>query len=90
MPNQKLSEAEREQLDNLRSQLNEKVMLYGQQSYVVEQVKKQLESEKDAKEEIENELSEAKAKYSEFVQKLYQKYGDVAVDLDTGDVMDAQ
>jgi predicted transcriptional regulator len=89
MPEQ-IKQAEKEQLDRLRSQVNTKVMQYGQQSYIVDQIERELESERERAEELRDEIDEVKSKYDEFVQKLYQKYGDVAVDLDTGDIVSPQ
>lgn len=87
---EKIKQAERERLDQLKSQVNSKVLAYGRQKYVVRQLKEELERERREAKEIENEIDDLKREYDNFVQKLYQKYGDVAVDLDTGDIVEQQ
>ncbi len=84
---QQLSESERERLDQLQRDVNDKVLAYGRQKYIVEQLKDQLEEEKNRSEEIRKEVGELQDEYESFVQDLYQRYGDVAVDLDTGDIV---
>ena len=84
---QQLSESERERLDQLQRDVNDKVLAYGRQKYIIEQLKDQLEEEKNRSEEIRKEVGELQDEYESFVQDLYQRYGDVAVDLDTGDIV---
>ena len=84
---QQLSESERERLDQLQRNVNDKVLAYGRQKYIVEQLRDQLEEEKNRSEEIRKEVGELQDEYESFVQDLYQRYGDVAVDLDTGDIV---
>lgn len=84
---QQLSESERERLDQLQRNVNDKVLAYGRQKYIVEQLKDQLEEEETKAEEIRQEVTGLQDEYESFVQDLYQKYGDVAVDLDTGDIV---
>lgn len=84
---QQLSESERERLDQLQRDVNDKVLAYGRQKYIVEQLRDQLEEEKNRSEEIQKEVGELQDEYESFVQDLYQRYGDVAVDLDTGDIV---
>lgn len=84
---QQLSESERDRLDQLQRDVNDKVLAYGRQKYIVEQLKNQLEEEKNRSEEIRKEVGELQDEYESFVQDLYQRYGDVAVDLDTGDIV---
>jgi len=84
---QQLTESERERLDQLQRNVNDEVLAYGRQKYIVEQLKDQLEEEEVRAEEIRQEVGELQDEYESFVQDLYQKYGDVAVDLDTGDIV---
>ena len=84
---QQLSESERERLDQLQRDVNDKVLAYGRQKYIIEQLRDQLEDEENMAEEIRREVSELQDEYESFVQDLYQRYGDVAVDLDTGDIV---
>jgi archaellum component FlaC len=84
---QQLTESERERLDQLQRNVNDEVLAYGRQKYIVEQLKDQLEEEKLRAEEIRQEVGELQDEYESFVQDLYQRYGDVAVDLDTGDIV---
>lgn len=84
---QQLTESERERLDQLQRNVNDEVLAYGRQKYIVEQLKDQLEEEELRAEEIRQEVGELQDEYESFVQDLYQKYGDVAVDLDTGDIV---
>jgi predicted transcriptional regulator len=85
---QKLSESERKRLDNLQSSVNERVLDYGRQRYIIDQIENRLESEKEAAEEIREDITELQKEYDDFVQELYKRYGDVAVDLDTGDILE--
>ena len=87
---EKIQQAERDRLDQLKSQVNSKVLAYGRQKYVVKQLEDELERERQEAREIEEEIDELKTEYDNFVQKLYQRYGDVAIDLDTGDIVDQQ
>lgn len=87
---EKIQQAERDRLDQLKSQVNSKVLAYGRQKYVVKQLEDELEREREEAREIEEEIDELKTEYDNFVQKLYQRYGDVAIDLDTGDIVDQQ
>lgn len=87
MPN-KLSESERKRLDNLQSSVNERVLDYGRQRYIIDQIEDRLENERETAEEIKNEITELQQEYDDFVQELYKRYGDVAVDLDTGDILE--
>lgn len=87
MAQQQLSESERQRLDQLQQNVNSKVLAYGRQQYIVEQLKDQLEEEKQRAEELRDEVAELQGEYESFVQELYQRYGDVAVDLDTGDIV---
>jgi len=84
---QQLTESERDRLDQLQRNVNDEVLAYGRQKYIVEQLKDQLEEEKLRAEEIRQEVGELQDEYESFVQDLYQRYGDVAVDLDTGDIV---
>ena len=85
---QKLSESERKRLDNLQSSVNERVLDYGRQRYIIDQIENRLENEKGAAEEIREDITELQKEYDDFVQELYKRYGDVAVDLDTGDILE--
>jgi predicted transcriptional regulator len=85
---QKLSESERKRLDNLQSSVNERVLDYGRQRYIIDQIENRLENEKEAAEEIREDITELQKEYDDFVQELYKRYGDVAVDLDTGDILE--
>lgn len=85
---QKLSESERKRLDNLQSSVNERVLDYGRQRYIIDQIEERLENEKEAAEEIREDITELQQEYDDFVQELYKRYGDVAVDLDTGDILE--
>jgi len=84
---QKISDSEKERLDKLQQQVNEKVLAYGRQQYIVEQIKEQLNEEEQAADEMKEEIRELQNEYDDFVRQLYQKYGDVAVDLDSGDIV---
>lgn len=84
----KLTESERKKLDNLQSSLNDKIFSYGRQEYVVNQIQEQLSEEKQAAKEIRSEIADLEDDYDSFVRSLYQKYGDVAIDLDTGDILE--
>lgn len=86
MASSKLTESERKRLDNLQVAVNDKVAAYGRQKYIVEQIKNQLEEEKEEAKELKKELSELEEDYDNFVGQLYQKYGDVTIDLDTGNI----
>ena len=85
---QKLTESERKRLDNLQSSVNERVLDYGRQRYIIDQIEERLENEKEAAEEIREDITELQREYDDFVQELYKRYGDVAVDLDTGDILE--
>lgn len=86
----KLSESERQELEKLQTQLNDTVLEYGRQEYVVEQIKKELEREKEAAEELKREITENQDDYESYVQELYKKYGDVAIDLNSGNILDPE
>lgn len=88
MSNQKITQSEKQRLDNLQTEIDTKVLSYGRQKYIVEDLKNQLEKEKQAAKEIREEIDEAQNSYESYVQELYQKYGDVAIDLDSGDIFD--
>jgi len=85
---EKLSESERKQLENLQTELNDKVLEYGRQEYIVKQIEKELEEERQLAEELTEDITELQEKYESYVQDLYNKYGDVAIDLDSGDILD--
>lgn len=85
---EKLTNSERERLDDLRTSLNNKVMSYGRQKYIVEQIEDQLENERQDANKISEEISEIEEEYDNFVRNLYEKYGDVAIDLDTGEIVE--
>lgn len=88
MPNQQLSESERKRLDDLQASVNDKILQYGRQQYIIDQIEDRLEEEKEAAKQIRQEIGEVRENYDSFVQELYKKYGDVAVDLDTGDILE--
>jgi EAL domain-containing protein (putative c-di-GMP-specific phosphodiesterase class I) len=84
----KLNESERKQLEKLQTKLNDKVLEYGRQEYIVEQIKEELERERQAASELRNEITEKQDDYESYVQELYKKYGDVAIDLNSGNILD--
>lgn len=87
MSNKKLSKSERSHLENLQNKLNEKVLAYGRQKYIIEDIRDQLEEEIETAEEIKEDISGIQEDYDSYVQDLYQKYGDVAIDINSGDIM---
>lgn len=87
MSNKKLSKSERSHLENLQNKLNEKVLAYGRQKYIIEDIRDQLEEEIETAEEIKKDISGIQEDYDSYVQDLYQKYGDVAIDINSGDIM---
>lgn len=87
---EKVNNSERERLDELQKKVNDKVLAYGRQQYIVEDLREQLEAEKEQAEEMREEISELQEDYESYVQKLYQKYGDVVIDLDTGDIIEQE
>ena len=84
----KLTESERKRLDGLQRELNDSILAYGRQQYIVKQLEDQLTEEREVAEELREEVTELENKYDAFVKDLYQKYGDVAIDLDTGDIIE--
>lgn len=87
MSNKKISQSEKSHLESLQAELNDSILSYGQQKYIVEDIKDQLDQEKEKAKEIKQNISELQEKYDSYVQDLYQKYGDVAIDLDSGDIL---
>lgn len=83
-----LSESERKRLENLQTAVNEKTLEYGRQKYIIEELKQELENEKKNADEIRQQVKELEQDYDDFVQELYRKYGDVAIDLDTGEIVE--
>jgi len=86
--NKKINQSEKSHLEDLQAELNDSILSYGQQKYIVEDIKDQLDKEKQKAVEIKQNISELQEKYDSYVQDLYQKYGDVAIDLDSGDILD--
>lgn len=86
----KINTSEKEHLEKLQRKLNNQILSYGQQKYIVEDVKERLDEERVRAEEIKQNISEIKEDYDSYIQDLYQKYGDVAIDLDSGDILDPQ
>ena len=87
MSSKKLSKSERSRLESLQNKLNQKVLEYGRQKYIIEDIRDQLEEEIEAAGEIKDEISDIQEDYDSYVQDLYQKYGDVAIDINSGDIM---
>lgn len=83
-----LSESERKRLENLQTAVNEKTLEYGRQKYIIEEIKQELENEKKNADELRQQVRKLEQDYDDFVQELYRKYGDVAIDLDTGEIVD--
>lgn len=88
MAESQVSESERKQLENLQTELNDKVLKYGRQEYIIKQIEKELEEERSEAKQLTEEISELQKKYETYVQDLYKKYGDVAINLDSGDILD--
>jgi chromosome segregation ATPase len=86
--NKKINQSEKSHLEDLQAELNDNILSYGQQKYIVEDIKDQLDKEKQKAVEIKQNISELQEKYDSYVQDLYQKYGDVAIDLDSGNILD--
>lgn len=86
--NKKINQSEKSHLKDLQAELNDSILSYGQQKYIVEDIKDQLDKEKQKAVEIKQNISELQEKYDSYVQDLYQKYGDVAIDLDSGNILD--
>ncbi len=86
--NKKINQSEKSHLEDLQAELNDSILSYGQQKYIVEDIKDQLDKEKQKAVEIKQNISELQEKYDSYVQDLYQKYGDVAIDLDSGNILD--
>lgn len=86
--NKKINQSEKSHLEDLQAELNDSILSYGQQKYIVEDIKDRLDEEKQKAVEIKQNISELQEKYDSYVQDLYQKYGDVAIDLDSGDILD--
>lgn len=87
MSDKKISSSERTRLENLQMDLNDQILKYGRQKYIIEDIKDQLEEEKQEAKQIKQNISAAQTEYNSYVQDLYQKYGDVAIDLDNGDIL---
>lgn len=87
MSDKKISNSEKSRLENLQMSLNDEILAYGRQKYIVEDIKDRLEEEKKKAKEIKQNISDAQSEYNSYVQDLYQKYGDVAIDLDSGDIL---
>ncbi len=87
MSSKKLSKSERSRLESLQNKLNQKVLEYGRQKYIIEDIRDQLEEEIEVAGEIKDEISDIQEDYDSYVQDLYQKYGDVAIDINSGDIM---
>lgn len=81
-----LEKAELSQLRKYENELADLRSKYGQQQYVIDTLAENLEDEKEAKLRMKKKLDQTIGEYRELVTKLQSKYGDVDVDLDTGDV----
>lgn len=87
MNDKKISDSERKRLINLRKEVESKVLEYGRQTYFINQIEETLSQEKEKAKELKSEISDIKDQKQSFAQKLYKKYGDVAIDIDSGDII---
>lgn len=81
----KLTDEELEKIQDLQDRIYNKTFDFGRQKYIISEMEKQLEEEKKAAKEIEEDIQDLKEEHDRFANSLYKKYGDIAIDTETGE-----
>jgi len=84
----KLTQKEHNRIKELQQQIHDKTFDYGRQRYIIREMKRQIEEEEKAAESLEQDIEELKEEHDRFANRLYKKYGDVSIDLETGEYYD--